>query len=36
MKEEETKNCFNFSGIKVCKVCGCKDKSCKCEITEEK
>lgn len=30
---EETKECYEFSGTKVCKVCECKDGSCKCETT---
>jgi hypothetical protein len=26
----KVKECFDFSGQKVCKVCGCKDGSCEC------
>tara|TARA_Y100000310_G_scaffold303601_1_gene342092 strand:+ start:847 stop:948 length:102 start_codon:yes stop_codon:yes gene_type:complete len=32
---KKTKECFDFAGKKVCKVCGCEDGSCKCEIKEE-
>ena len=32
---EETKDCYDFGDRNVCKVCGCKDGSCKCETVEE-
>jgi len=29
------KECFIFSGKKVCQVCGCIDGKCECEIVDE-
>ncbi len=34
-KMKETKECYDFSGMRVCKVCGCKDKSCDCHTELE-
>lgn len=33
---KQTKECFDFEGIRLCKICGCVGKSCKCELVEEK
>jgi hypothetical protein len=34
---EETKECFDFNGKKVCKVCKCEDGTCECiNVIEEK
>jgi len=35
IKMKETKECYEFSGQKVCKVCGCKDNSCECHTELE-
>jgi hypothetical protein len=32
---KEKKECFDYGEKRVCKVCGCKDNSCKCEMVEE-
>lgn len=32
----EEKECFAFGEKKVCKVCGCDEKGCECELHEEK
>jgi len=33
--KKDTKECFEFAGTKVCKVCGCSDDSCECEMEQE-
>jgi len=32
---KKTKECFDFAAENVCKVCGCKDSLCDCEMKLE-
>ena len=32
---KKTKECFDFTGKRVCNVCGYEDKACNCEVVEE-
>lgn len=33
--QEKTKECFDFAAENVCKICGCKNGSCDCEMKVE-